>query len=372
MQYWIKKIGLMSICLGISGCASFELTSLPPGVARYEREPSVGQTPYGFDQFSGERTFTLRAEGYVDQEVTVSSLDPKGKHVVLQLVKVTELNSVPTDVLVTRLRDNQELGSTSLALALTRPERVQLEKEGYRSRQLTLVPNQRYKVEMEPLEGFRSVLFSSKPTGAQISDRSVGDAIAATPARISAEEGTEFEFTLEGYQPAYYMMNKRSPRKVFVELIPVPTVTLHSEDGAAVYGAGGGEKLGDVPYTQQIRDVRAFEIRKTGYYPKTATVSPESPAEVYVKLEAIPLKRIVSVPAGAMIARIGKRELLGTAPLSILAGSERLIEVYMEGYVGRIIGLGPDSPEEIIVELQPVVRDRMILDEVDDATITVF
>ena len=79
------------------------------------------------------------------------------------------------------------------------------------------------------------MLFSSKPAGARISDRSVGDDIAATPARVSAEEGTEFEFTLEGYQPAYYMINKRSPRKVFVELVPVPTVTLTSLPGAAVY-----------------------------------------------------------------------------------------------------------------------------------------
>ena len=356
----------------MGGCAAFELTSQPSGVDLYEGEIKVGQTPYGFNQFSGERIFTLRADGYVEERVLVSSLDPKGKHVKLREVKTTEINSVPTDVRVVRLRDNKELGSTSLALKLVRPERVLLQKEGYRSKQLNILPNQRYKVELEPLEGFRSVLFSSKPAGARISDRSVGDDIAATPARVSAEEGTEFEFTLEGYQPAYYMINKRSPRKVFVELVPVPTVTLTSLPGAAVYGAGGGEKLGEVPYTQQIRDVRAFEVRKEGYYPRTATVSPESPAEVYVKLEAIPLKRITSKPTGATIARIGKREVLGQAPLQLLAGSERLIEVYLEGYVGRIIGFGPDSPEEIVVELQPVVRDRLMMDEVEEATITAF
>ena len=44
---------------------------------------------------------------------------------------------------------------------------------------------------MDPLEGFRVVTFITDPSGATISDRSVGDVIANTPASISAEEGTE-------------------------------------------------------------------------------------------------------------------------------------------------------------------------------------
>ena len=102
---------------------------------------------------------------------------------------------------------------------------------------------------MEPLEGFKSVYFLTTPSGAEISDRSVGDIISKTPSLVSAQEGTEFEFNLKGYQPSFYMINKRSPDRVFVELIPVPQVTIDSLFGAEIFGAAGGEKLGEVPYT---------------------------------------------------------------------------------------------------------------------------
>ena len=56
-----------------------------------------------------------------------------------------------------------------------KPEVVVLEKEGYKPYPLTLEPNQTYRIDMEPLEGFKSVYFLTTPAGAEISDRSVGD-----------------------------------------------------------------------------------------------------------------------------------------------------------------------------------------------------
>ncbi len=360
------------VALLLSGCASFELVSNPAGAEVHEFGERVGSTPYAFEQFSGERTLTVKRDGFVERQVLVSSLDRKRVAVRLERVRTTVLHTVPTDVQVIRAADEVVMGRSSLKLPLVRPEKVVLRKEGYKPSPMTLVPNETYKVEMEPLEGFKAVTFVSKPSGAMISDRAVGDAIAHTPASISAEEGTEFEFVLEDYQPAYYMINKRSPSRVFVELIPVPTVTLLGAEGIAVYGAGGGEALGRLPYTIQIRDVRAFEVRREGFYPKTVTLSPESPVEVFVELEPIPLKRVQSQPAGAIISRIGKREVLGRAPLDLLADSERLVEVYMEGYVRRVIGFGPDSPADILVELQPVGQDVLVVDELQDSSISVF
>jgi hypothetical protein len=168
------------------------------------------------------------------------------------------------------------------------------------------------------------------------------------------------------------MINKRSPRKVFVELIPVPTVTLLGSIEAVVYGAGGGDELGPLPYTIQIREVRAFEVKQQGYYPKTVTLSPDSPVEVAVELEPIPLKKLRTQPPGATVARIGKREVLGTAPIDLLAEAERLIEIYLDGYARRVIGIGPDSPDEILVELQPLAKDTLVVDELQRASITVF
>ena len=356
----------------VNGCASFELVSVPNGAEVYEEEERIGVTPFLFDQFSGERFFTIKKKGYVEQDVMISSLDQKKFEVRLEGIQKTILNTVPTDVIVSRKSDNRFLGRTSLRMTMSREEDVILKKEGYKTATIKLEPNKTYRVKMDPLEGFRAVTFITDPGGATISDRSVGDIIANTPASISAEEGTEFEFNLKGFQPAYYMVNKKSPSRVFVDLIPVPTVTLLGSSDAAVYGVGGGEELGSLPYTLQIREVRAFEVRQEGCYPKTITLSPESPVEVAVQLEPIPLKHVRTSPPGATISRIGKREVLGTAPISLLAEAERLIEVYIEGYARRVIGIGPDSEENILVELEPLEKDTLIVDELQRASITVF
>ena len=366
------KFGVLFLPLIFSGCASFELETFPEKAEIYEAEEKIGETPYRFEQFSGERKFTLKKSGYVEKELTISSLGEKDSKIKLEKVKKTTLNTVPTDVRVIRTRDSVELGRTSLSLPLFKPEVVVLEKEGYKSYPLTLEPNQTYRIDMEPLEGFKSVYFLTTPSGAEISDRSVGDIISKTPSLVSAQEGTEFEFNLKGYQPSFYMINKRSPDRVFVELIPVPQVTIDSLFGAEIFGAAGGEKLGEVPYTELIKEVRAFEIRKAGYYPKTVTVSPESPSDIFVKLEPIPIKRIVTSPEGAIVARIGQNEVLGMAPINILAGSERLIEISLDGYAKRVIGIGPDSPDEITIELQPLAKDRLVLEGIQNATFEIY
>lgn len=366
------KLGVLFLPLIFSGCASFELETFPEKAEIYEAEEKIGETPYRFEQFSGERKFTLKKSGYVEKELTISSLGEKDSNIKLEKVKKTTLNTVPTDVRVIRTRDSVELGRTSLSLPLFKPEVVVLEKEGYKSYPLTLEPNQTYRIDMEPLEGFKSVYFLTTPSGAEISDRSVGDIISKTPSLVSAQEGTEFEFNLKGYQPSFYMINKRSPDRVFVELIPVPQVTIDSLFGAEIFGAAGGEKLGEVPYTELIKEVRAFEIRKAGYYPKTVTVSPESPSDIFVKLEPIPIKRIVTSPEGAIVARIGQNEVLGMAPINILAGSERLIEISLDGYAKRVIGIGPDSPDEITIVLQPLAKDRLVLEGIQNATFEIY
>ena len=51
----------------ISGCASFEVKTTPEKAEIYEGDKKIGVTPYQFDQFSGERKFTLKKPGYVEK-----------------------------------------------------------------------------------------------------------------------------------------------------------------------------------------------------------------------------------------------------------------------------------------------------------------
>ena len=51
----------------VSGCASFELVSVPNGAEVYEEEERIGVTPFLFDQFSGERFFTIKKKGMLNR-----------------------------------------------------------------------------------------------------------------------------------------------------------------------------------------------------------------------------------------------------------------------------------------------------------------
>ena len=57
------------------------------------------------------------------------------------------------------------------------------------------------------------------------------------------------------------------------------------------------------------------------------------------------MKRIVTIPEGATVSRIGK-EVIGEAPMNILVGSERLIEVYIGWLCSEGRGHRSDSPDE--------------------------
>ena len=44
----------------------------------------------------------------------------------------------------------------------------------------------------------------------------------------------------------------------------------------------------------------------------------------------------------------------------------------MEGYAKRVIGIGPDSPDEITIELQPLAKDRLVLEGIQNATFEIY
>lgn len=366
------KAVLVAAGLLVTGCASFEIRSMPPEVSLVENEEEVAKTPFSFSLFAGERRFTARKEGYVEQIVEVSPLDRQVINIVLETVRRTTIYTIPTGALVYDSLSEKMLGRTSLELRLDKPESVRIDREGYEPVSLTLVPNQSYKIELKPLEGFREIKFTSDPSGAAVHNRAVGDLIARTPISLSAEEGTEFEFRLDGYKPSIVMVNKRSPKQIHVKLVPISRVTIESFPGAQVYRAGGQEPIGSVPYTEQIENDRIYEVRMEGCYPVTVAASPENSATIQVELKKFPYKVIDSVPAGATIYRYGRNEVLGTCPLKILVESDRLVEIGAAGHRSRIIGIGPDSPERLTVALDREPRDDILVEGLQQSNITTF
>jgi hypothetical protein len=366
----MKEPTVLSLCLILpllallSGCASFELRSTPDGATVYENGDFMATTPYKFTLFSDVRKFTIIKEGYVETSVSISPLDLKYIDVKLQEVKKTSVNTVPPGAIVRRSADDIKLGTTSLELRLSKPLSIVLKKEGYETVTMMAEPNQFYRVKLKALEGFREIRFSSSPPGVSVSNRAIGDTIAQTPSTLTAEEGTEFDFKMEGFLPQTVLVNKRTPGHMHIEMVPISVVTIVSEEGAAIFRPGGSEKVGDVPFRQQMAIDGIYEVRKDGYYPEMVAVSAASSATYTVPLSKIPYKEIKTTPEGAEIFRFGRRELLGTSPLKLLVETERLIEVGKEGYEPQVLSIGADSPENIEVQLEQKSERKLVVDGV--------
>ncbi|VGO17230.1 hypothetical protein PDESU_05826 [Pontiella desulfatans] len=352
---------LLLALLGTFGCTSFVLTSTPSATI-YEDGQKIGQTPYSFNLMSGYRAFTLKRYGYVEEEFTVTSLDPKTLHFDLQWVGRTRIDSRPPGAQLLRKEDGEILGTTPCGLHLASGERVVVQLKGYETVERDLVPNETYMVELKPTSGYKSayykdIMFVSDQGSVSIYDRVAGERIGVTPARLNVEAGAALEYRLPGFRSKYALVSRNAPHRIVIELEPLTQVTISGPAGAQVYRAGGIEKLGEVPYTVQVDGDALFEVKKQGCYDRSVAVSADSPSRLLVDLEEVPYKTIVTDPPGADVYRLGGLEKLGTSPFTTVIDGERVFEIKKKGYRPYVIGMGPSSPQQLSVPLSQVPRD---------------
>ncbi len=354
--------GMAAAALLLSfGCTSFHLSSSPTADI-YENGEKIARTPYSFSLMSGNRTFTLKRFGYVEEEVTVTSLDQKQIHFDLQWVGKTRIDTQPPGAEVIRIEDGKLLGTTPCALHLARPDRVELKLKGFETVERDLEPNESYLVQLESQAGYktafyREILFVSDQGPVQIFDRVAGERIGVTPVRLNVEAGAALEYRLPGYRSEFDLISRNAPHRIVIELEPITRVTLMGPRGAEVYRAGGVEKLGVLPYTVEVDGNAIYEIKKEGYYDRSLAVAPGSPPRLRVELKEVPYKVIETDPPGGDVYRLGGIERLGKAPFKVIVESERVFEIKKEGYQPYVVGVGPSSPGRLNVPLAPVPRD---------------
>ena len=358
---WAARWVLCLPLLLAFGCASFELSSEPPADI-YENGEKIAVTPYHFQLMSGVRRFTLRIPGYVEEEVPVSSLDPKRMHFQMQRVGRTKIDTFPGGATITRMVDRAKRGVTPCNLRISVPETVVVKLDGFEPVELDLVPNQRYELELVPTRGFKSayykkVAFTSDIGLVEIYDRLAGEVIGTTPVQLNIEAGSELEYRRAGYKPRTDLISRRAPLRIHIELDPLTVVTLTAEPGTQVYRAGGIERIGEVPFTVEVGQSTLFELKKEGYYDFSIAVAPGSPKKLAVALKKIPYKTIVTEPAGAEIYRLGGFEKLGVSPYTTVVDSERTFEIKKTGFKSEVIGMGSDSPSQLNVSLSTAPRD---------------
>ncbi len=361
MTQGLLRGALLAIALLSFGCSSFVLTSTPSATI-YENGEEIGRTPYSFNLMSGIRTFRLERTGFVEEEVTVTSLDPKRLHFDLQWVGRTRVDTRPPGATLLRQSDGEVLGTTPCGLFLAHGERILIELNGFESEERDLVPNETHVFELKPTSGYKSafytdIVFVSDQGPVAIYDRVAGERIGITPVRLKLEAGSSLEYRLPGYRSKNALISRNAPHRILIELEPVTKVTIAGPAGAEVYRAGGVERLGTVPYTVDVSGDALFEVKKEGYYQRSIGVSPGSPSRLEVNLEQIPYKTIVTDPPGADVYRLGGIEKLGTSPFTTVIEGERVFEIKMKGYRPYVIGMGPSSPGQLSVPLAPIPRD---------------
>lgn len=358
----IALFSWMMLMIGLGGgCSTFQLSSTPVADI-YENDVKIGRTPYRFDLMSGNRTFTLKCFGYVDEELTVSSLEKKQLHVDLQWIGKTRIDTQPPGAQVVRLEDGEVLGTTPCGLHLSHPDRVVLTLKGFESVERNLTPNQTYIVELKSTSGFKSafykdIMFVSDQGPVEIYDRIAGERIGITPVRLNVEAGAALEYRLTGHKSEFDLISRNAPHRVLIELEALTRVTLAGPAGAAVYRAGGIEKIGSLPFRVEVEGNVLYEIKKEGYYDRSVAISPGSPSRLNIELKEIPYKTICSDPPGADVYRLGGLEKLGTAPFKTIVEEERVFEIKKKGYQSSVIGMGPSSSSTLCVPLSPVPRD---------------
>lgn len=360
MHVFIRCSFLLVILLGF-GCSSFRLASVPPAEI-YENGQKIGQTPYEFNLMSGSRTLTLKRYGYVEREISVSSVDTRRMNIALEWIGNTRIISRPPGAQVVRIKDKEKLGVAPCALHLARPERVLISLKGYESVERDLEPNERYIVELKSKSGYKSTfhkdtMFVSEQGPVVIYDRVEGRQIGVTPVRLNVEVGSALEYRLPGHKSELTLISRNAPYRIMIKLEPLTRVTIAEPVGAEVYHVGGTESIGQVPYVVEVDGHAIFELKKEGYYERQFTIYPGAPARMKIPLKEIPYKTIVTDPPGGEVYRLGGLEKLGNAPFRTIVDEERVFEVKKRGFKTSIIGMGTSSPSKLNVHLNATPRD---------------
>lgn len=139
------------------------------------------------------------------------------------------------------------------------------------------------------------------------------------------------------------------PQIFEMKLRPFVTITTDPV-GAEIYE--NGTLIGKSSFRDEITTARTFELKKSGYYPKTFTISEAPPYDVTLSLEPFPVITIETTPENAEVYRDNK--LLSQAPLELAVGKKITVEVRAARHYPRTVDISPNSPSPLRVNLTPV------------------
>jgi len=351
----LSPIGPDGISVELKRRGKVLLLSRPSGAELYVKgqKTKVGKTPFLLDYNNPCRTFAVYSPGYASQIVTIPE-DPEGNIVIdLEREPSVMVVSKPKNVEIYNT-NGQKLGVTPLAVVAVKDDMIELRKEGYYSREVSVGPETEspYVVELErePI-----IIVYSEPAKATVVHRGV--TLGKTPYRRLVKEDMDLEISVDRYYTKHITIAPDSPRLISVKLEPKPYVTVKSNPpNAELYRSGGVELLGTTPTEILVEENVAFEIHKEGFDIKAFMLSADSNHEVTVPMvrSLASLEKTVlidSTPSGAAVYRPGGAELIGQTPLEQHVRSERTFELQLAGFKTKIVTVAPDSANNVVFAL---------------------
>jgi hypothetical protein len=272
-------------------------------------ENAIGRTPKKITVADKDRTYTLKAADYFDQDITIGLESPDPLVVKLMRRPIVTLSATPAGVEV--YENGKLIGTAPVREEILTSRTFELRKPGHFTKSITLKDAPPYEASVE-LKPFPVITVSAAPAGAQI--YSSGKLAGKAPVKLEVGEKTVLEVRADRYYTQSVTLTPESPAQVNVELKAMPYVKINSNPAGAELFIGG-KSVGTAPIEQLIEKDTAVELRKDGFVTKTATLT-GADKQVTVTLEVVPPPPPVVETTVAPAAPATKKPDVATAPES--------------------------------------------------------
>jgi hypothetical protein len=244
-------------------------------------ETPMGSTPMKVNVSDKAGTYTLKAEDYYDQEITVGPGSPDP--IVVELIRrpIVTLSAEPEGVEI--YENGQRIGTAPLREEILSPRTFEMRKANYFTQTGTVTGAPPYEVNVV-LKPFPVITVAAAPAGAQI--LRAGKLIGKDSVKLPIGEQTVLEVRANRYYPQRVTLTPASSAQVNVALQAMPYVMINSEPSGAEVVING-RPVGTTPVEQLIEKETVVELRKEGFVTKTATLT-GADRRVTVTLEAVP------------------------------------------------------------------------------------
>lgn len=353
-----KSIGLffvLSLILAICSCAPTTINTIPPGagVYRADGQTQLGTTPFDVNIFVSEKDFTVRKDRYFDEPVKVNF--DSARRIDMKLRAMPVLVYSKPDAAIYPTNSETSIGNTPMKI-----------KVGDKAVTYTLKAKDYYDQEIsvgtespDPLVVVLArrpiVTISAAPEGVGVyeNDKLIG----ISPVQEEILTPRTFELRKENYFTQRGTITGAPPYEVRAVLRPFPVITVSATPSGAQISRSGS-LVGKDSVKLPVGEKTVLDVSADRYYKESVTLTPESPAQVYVALKAMPYVMINSQPAGAKVVVNGVS--VGMTPVEQLIEKDTIIELSKDGFITKTATLtGADKQVTVTLEAVPAATNEV-------------